>query len=65
MDLLKTFLAIAGLVLLVPLFVLGATGGNWRHALHALKEYLIAMGVLVGLGLLFSIPAILSRVFNL
>ena len=39
---LKVFAACAGLVLLVPLFVWVATG-NWRHALHALREYGIAM----------------------
>lgn len=49
---LKVFAACAGLVLLVPLFVWGATG-NWRHALHALREYAIAMSVLCVPVLLF------------
>lgn len=65
MTVLYTVLACAGLVLLVPLFVLGATGGDWRHAWHALKEYLICMGVICALGLFFAIPGILASVFNL
>jgi hypothetical protein len=49
---LKVFAACAGLILLVPLFVWGATG-NWRHALHALREYGIAMAVICVPVLLF------------
>ncbi len=41
------------LVALVPLFVLGATG-SWRHALHALREYAVAMGLLLG------VPAVVA-----
>ncbi|HNG16571.1 hypothetical protein [Accumulibacter sp.] len=42
----KTVLAIIALVAIVPLFVLGATG-SWRHALHALREYGVAMAWLI------------------
>jgi O-antigen/teichoic acid export membrane protein len=65
MRVLYTVLACAGLLLLVPLFVLGATGGDWRHAWHALKEYLIALGIICAIGLAFAIPGILGSVFNL
>lgn len=37
------------MVALVPLFVLGATG-SWRHAWHALREYAVALGILVVIG---------------
>ena len=39
-------LTLAGLFSVVPLFVLGATGGNWRQAWHALKQYLLCMGII-------------------
>jgi hypothetical protein len=65
MRILYTVLACAGLLLLVPLFVLGATGGDWRHAWHALKEYLRAMAIIVAIGLAFAVPAILGTIFNL
>lgn len=38
--------AIAALVLLVPLFVWASTG-RWRHAVHALREYLETMAFIV------------------
>lgn len=59
MGVLYTVLAVAGLVLLVPLFVLGATG-SWRHALHALREYGKAMAVPIGIGLVMTVAAILT-----
>ena len=43
---LKTVLALACLVALVPLIV-WAGSGSWRHAAHATKEYLRSMGWLV------------------
>lgn len=42
----KTVLAILALAAIVPLFVLGATG-SWRHAMHALREYGVAMALLI------------------
>lgn len=42
----KTVLAMLALVAIVPLFVLGETG-SWRHALHALREYGVAMAWLI------------------
>ncbi|QAZ38424.1 hypothetical protein C1M51_02750 [Methylibium sp. Pch-M] len=43
---LKTFAALAALVAIIPLMV-WAGSGSWRHALHATKEYLLSMGVIV------------------
>lgn len=43
---LKTAAVIAAMVAIIPLAV-WAGSGNWRHAAHALKQYLIAIGVLV------------------
>lgn len=51
-----------GFMLVVPLWVLGASGGKWREALRALKQYLLFVGalalpaVVVGLGLLIWPP---------
>lgn len=55
----KTALAIAGLLLIVPLCVWAATG-SLRHAWFALKEYLLVMSILVVPGVLFGIIAILT-----
>ncbi len=38
--------SIAGLTLVVPLFVLGLTGGNWRAALQAWRQYLTVLAVM-------------------
>lgn len=43
---LKTAAVIACMVAIIPLAV-WAGSGSWRHAVHATKGYLIAMGVLV------------------
>lgn len=43
---LKTLAALAALVAIVPLMV-WAGSGSWRHALHATKEYLLSMGLIV------------------
>ncbi len=43
---LKTVAVIAAMVAIIPLAV-WAGSGNWRHGVHALKQFLIAMGVLV------------------
>jgi len=51
-----------GFMLVVPLWVLGASGGKWREALRALRQYLLFVGalalpaVVVGLGLLIWPP---------
>ena len=49
---------IACLFAIVPLMVWGGTG-SWRHAVHALKQYLQIMGALAlvggGLGVLMAI----------
>lgn len=50
---------IAAMVMLVPLIVWGGTG-DWRHALHALKEYLRVMGAIVAVGLILTIGALLA-----
>lgn len=48
----------AGLILLVPLWIWGATS-DWRKAWRALSEYLMVMGAFVvvggGLGLLAAL----------
>lgn len=53
-----TVAALAGMFAIVPLYVWGATG-NWRHALHALKQYLGILGGLAlvggGLGVIMAI----------
>lgn len=46
---LKTAAACLAMLMLVPLIMLCATG-SWRHAAHAFKRYMLAMGVLVALG---------------
>ena len=51
-------LLIFGCTAVVPLFVLGATGGNWRRALQAWWQY-------VRLLLLLAAPAILIGMFTL
>lgn len=55
--------ALAGLVALVPLIVWAGTG-SWRHALHALREYLsiIVVAVLLvgGLALLITLAGIID-----
>ncbi len=43
---LKTAAIIAAMVAIIPLSIWAATG-NWRHGLHALREYLTAMAVIV------------------
>jgi hypothetical protein len=43
---LKVAGVVACFVVLVPLMVWGGTG-DWRHALHALREYAEAMAVLI------------------
>jgi hypothetical protein len=55
---LATIAAVAGLVLLVPLCIWGATG-SWRNALHGLIEYVLAMAVLTVPALLLALLAIL------
>lgn len=49
---------LAGFFAIVPLMVWGGTG-NWRHALHALKQYLGILGGLAlvggGLGVIMAI----------
>jgi hypothetical protein len=57
---LKVLAACAALVLLVPLFVWGATG-SWRHALHALREYGVAMSVICVPVLLFVSADLIGR----
>jgi hypothetical protein len=59
MVVLYTVLACAALVALVPLYVWGATG-NWRHAVHALREYGKAMAVPIGIGLVFAAAALIT-----
>lgn len=55
-------LSLLGLSSVVPLFVLGMSGGNWRAALKAWAQYGMAIGVLalpgiiIGLGLLIWPP---------
>jgi hypothetical protein len=44
-DVLLAAAVILGMVAIVPLMVWGGTG-SWRHALHALKEYALTMGLL-------------------
>lgn len=39
-------LSLFGCTLVVPLFVLGATAGNWREALRAWKQFCIVLGAL-------------------
>ena len=56
---LKTSIAIACLVMLIPLSVWAATG-SLRHAWFALKEYLIVMSILVIPGVIFGAIAILT-----
>lgn len=56
----QTVLAVLVLVAIVPLFVLGATG-SWRHALHALKEYGIAMGLLFGVPTAVAVVVLLAE----
>ena len=58
---LKLSLFILGCTLVVPLVVLGNTGGNWRAALRAWRSYalvllaLAAPAMVVGLGtMIFS-----------
>jgi hypothetical protein len=58
------FVAAAGaMVALVPLIVWGATG-NWRHALYALRRYLVIMAWLAalggGLGLLMALQQVMA-----
>ena len=43
---LKTAAVIAALVTLIPLAV-WAGSGSWRHGLHALRQFGVAMGVIV------------------
>lgn len=56
---LKTAAIIAAMVALIPLAV-WAGSGSWRHGAHALKQYLIAMGVIVvpvvAVALITSLP---------
>jgi len=42
----KTIAAVAAMVSIIPLSV-WAGSGSWRHGLKALKEYLVAMSVIV------------------
>lgn len=37
---LQFVLTLLGFALVVPLWVLGASGGKWREALRAMKQYL-------------------------
>jgi hypothetical protein len=59
---LKLPLAIACLSLVVPLFVLGLTAGNWRAALKAWGQYalvflaLAAFGIVAGIWMLIWPP---------
>lgn len=50
---------IAAMVMIVPLIVWGGTG-DWRHALHALKEYLRVMGAIAAVGLILTIGSFLA-----
>lgn len=54
------FVAVCGgMIAIVPLWIWGATGGNWRAALRALRSYLgILAGLVVvggGFGLLMAV----------
>lgn len=51
-------LAMLGLSLTVPLFVLGLTAGNWRAALKAWKQYGLVM-------LALAVPGIIAGVWVL
>ena len=44
-----TVVPIAALLAIVPLYVWGASG-SWRQALRACREYLMVMGLIVGIG---------------
>jgi len=56
-------LSIAGLVSIIPLSIWAATGSLDR-AWQALREYLLAMAVLVVPALVFAAIALLPRVWN-
>ena len=58
---LKLSLLILGCTLVVPLFVLANTGGNWRVALRAWRSYALVLlalatpAIIVGIGtMIFS-----------
>lgn len=55
---LKTVAALACMVLIIPLAV-WAGSGNARHAWYALKQYLLVMGILVGIAGTFSAISLL------
>jgi hypothetical protein len=57
------FLSIAGLVSLVPLSIWAATGRADR-AWQALREYMIAMAVLVVPALVVAAITLLPRIWN-
>ena len=59
---LKLSLVILGFTLVVPLFVLGNTGGNWRAALRAWRSYALVLlalaspAIIVGIGTIIFNP---------
>ena len=55
-----TAATIAAMVLIVPLMVWGGSG-SLRHAWHALKQYLGAMGLIVGVGVVVAVIALASE----
>lgn len=58
-----TFAAVAAMVAIVPLMVLGGTG-SWRQAWEALRQYLAVMGLLLlaggGFGLLMILATLIG-----
>ena len=57
---LKTVAVLACMVLIVPLAVWGGSG-SLRHAWHALKSYLLVMGILVGIAGTFSAISLVAN----
>lgn len=59
----KTVLALAATLAIVPLMV-WAGSGSWRHAAHALRGYLIALGLLAALGGGLGLVMVLAEFTN-
>jgi hypothetical protein len=53
----------AGMISIIPLMVWGGSG-DWRRALHALREYLAIMGALVGVVSFVALAIFIAEVTN-